>query len=119
MHSTKNLRVLFTTLLVTLPSLANVGSLLFLLLFVYSIMGMQLFAFVKFGDTLDEHANFHDFWSSFITLVRFVAQVSGGLGVGGAGPAQAFSPTAPLCFTSGRFAPDSCVNRRRLERSHV
>lgn len=35
---------LFNTLLVTLPSLANVGALLILLFFIYAAMGVQLFA---------------------------------------------------------------------------
>ena len=43
----KSLRVIFNTLIVTIPSLANVGGLLLLLLFIYAILGVQLFAKVK------------------------------------------------------------------------
>ena len=68
--SAKSLRMLFNTLMVTLPSMINIAGFLFLLLFIYSIMGVQLFATVQFGDTLNEHANFRGFWSAFVTLLR-------------------------------------------------
>lgn len=38
---------LFNTLLLTLPSLGNVGALLFLQYFIYAVMGVQLFATVR------------------------------------------------------------------------
>lgn len=38
---------LFNTLLLTLPSLGNVGALLFLQFFIYAVMGVQLFATVS------------------------------------------------------------------------
>lgn len=38
---------LFNTLLLTLPSLGNVGALLFLQFFIYAVMGVQLFATVR------------------------------------------------------------------------
>jgi len=66
----KSLRVLFNTLLLTLPSLANVGALLFLLFFIYSVMGVQLFSKVKFGSALNEHANFQSFGVAMLTLAR-------------------------------------------------
>lgn len=40
---------LFNTLLLTLPSLGNVGALLFLQFFIYAVMGVQLFATVIGG----------------------------------------------------------------------
>lgn len=43
----KALRKIFHTFLFTIPSLANVGGLLFLLLFLYAILGVYLFAPVK------------------------------------------------------------------------
>ncbi|MFN9907188.1 MAG: ion transporter [bacterium] len=42
----KFLRVIFNTIIFTLPSLANVGALMFLLLFIFSILGVQIFATV-------------------------------------------------------------------------
>jgi voltage-dependent calcium channel L type alpha-1D len=49
----KFLRVIFNTIIITLPSLANVGALMILLLFIFSILGVQIFAQVKLQDTLN------------------------------------------------------------------
>jgi hypothetical protein len=54
----KFLRVIFNTIIITLPSLANVGALMILLLFIFSILGVQIFATVKIQDTLNQNANF-------------------------------------------------------------
>jgi hypothetical protein len=43
----KSLRMIFNTFVITIPSLANVGGLLILLLYLYSILGVFLFATVK------------------------------------------------------------------------
>ena len=42
----KQLRMIFTTLLVTIPSLANVGGLLILLMFLFAVLGMNFFGTV-------------------------------------------------------------------------
>lgn len=68
--SAPTLRQLFNTLLITLPSLVNIGALLFLMYFIYSIMGMQLFAKVKYGSYLSAQANFQSFESAMLTLIR-------------------------------------------------
>ncbi len=39
----KNLRLVFHTFIATLPALANVGGLLLLLLYLYAIIGMNMF----------------------------------------------------------------------------
>lgn len=44
-----SLRVILNTIVISLPALINIGGLLFLLLFLYSILGMNLFAYVKPG----------------------------------------------------------------------
>jgi hypothetical protein len=54
----KRLKMIFNSFLMTVPFLVNVGGLLFLLLFLYSILGMFLFATVKLQNALNEHANF-------------------------------------------------------------
>lgn len=55
----KRLRVIFTTFVVTIPALTNVGILLMLLLFLYSILGSFLFAFIlATGGGINEQANF-------------------------------------------------------------
>jgi voltage-dependent calcium channel L type alpha-1D len=54
----KFLRIIFNTIILTLPSLANVGGLLILLLFIFAILGTQLFATVTLQTTLNHHKNF-------------------------------------------------------------
>ena len=58
------------TFLVTLPAMANIGSLLALLILIYSILGVYLFAEVKFNGELNDHANFMTIGKSFLTLIR-------------------------------------------------
>eukprot|EP01029_Cantina_marsupialis_P023747 TRINITY_DN5981_c0_g2_i1.p1 TRINITY_DN5981_c0_g2~~TRINITY_DN5981_c0_g2_i1.p1 ORF type:complete len:1476 (+),score=490.12 TRINITY_DN5981_c0_g2_i1:408-4430(+) len=69
-RSATMIRRLFNAMLISLPSLMNVGGLLFLMLFIYSIMGNQLFALVGRRGFLDEHVNFESFWNSMLILVR-------------------------------------------------
>ena len=45
--ATKSLRVIFSTFILTLPQMFNIGSLLVLFIFIYTILGIQLFAKVK------------------------------------------------------------------------
>ena len=44
--------------MLAIPELLNVGALLFLFLFLFSILGTYLFAEVKLHESLDFHANF-------------------------------------------------------------
>jgi len=44
MRKAKQLKAIFNTLIVTFPSLANVGALLLLFIYIYSVLGMNLFA---------------------------------------------------------------------------
>merc|ERR1719456_1313162 len=57
-------------MILTLPSLVNVGGILFLLFFIYAVLGMQLFARVAHGEYLSDRANFQSFGSSLVTLFR-------------------------------------------------
>ena len=66
----KSLKIIFQTFLVSLPALANVGSLLFLLLYIYSILGMFLFAEVKQNYPLDDNVNFTNIGYSLLTMMR-------------------------------------------------
>jgi hypothetical protein len=68
----KGLRKLLTTLVLSLPSLLNVTSLLFLLLFVYAVLGVQLFWRVAEGEALGDFANFRNFGWALLTLFRCV-----------------------------------------------
>ena len=66
----KGLNQLFKTLVASIPSLANVGTLLLLLHFIYGVAGMEILNTVPYGDFINEHANFKTFYFSLITLFR-------------------------------------------------
>ena len=61
---------LFKTLIYSMPSLINVGIILMLLYFIFAIIGMNLFNGIKYGNYLNEDANFDTFGASFNTLFR-------------------------------------------------
>lgn len=66
----KSLNMIFNTFVLTLPALANIGSLLMLGLFIFSIIAMNNFAYLKDGNEIDNNANFRNFANSFFTLLR-------------------------------------------------
>ena len=66
----KNLRVLVDSLMVILPSVINVGSLIFLLFFIFAVIGMNLFAGVIHQREINENSNFTNFGMSIIVLMR-------------------------------------------------
>ena len=66
----KGLRTLFHTLITSLPALWNVGSMLLLFFFMYSVMGMQLFGRIKPQEFINRHANFTTFLRSMGVLFR-------------------------------------------------
>eukprot|EP00899_Mesostigma_viride_P006366 jgi/Mesvir1/15730/Mv03304-RA.1 len=66
------LRTLFTTLVISAPTLANTFGLLAVLFFVFAVLGVQLFANVRLGDELNEYSNFRNFGYSILTLLRMV-----------------------------------------------
>ena len=54
----KEMRRFMMTFIGSLPALINVGSLLFLFLYIYAVLGMNLFATIKLQASLNEKANF-------------------------------------------------------------
>ncbi|KAK3277064.1 mitochondrial thiamine pyrophosphate transporter [Cymbomonas tetramitiformis] len=68
------LRCLFNTLIQSLPAMYNVGSLLFLVCFVFAVLGMNLFGHVDGyeGGAIGDHANFWYFGRALLTVVRIV-----------------------------------------------
>lgn len=68
----KGIKLMVSALLCSLPAMFNVASLLFLTFFVFSILGMQIFGNVKYGEFLNKDANFRDFGSSMLLLMRVV-----------------------------------------------
>lgn len=49
----KQIKVIFETLIVTIPALTNIGGLLLLFLYIYSVLGVFLFAEVMLQDNLN------------------------------------------------------------------
>jgi hypothetical protein len=49
----KSLKLIFTTFIITIPSLANIGSLLLLLIYLYSVLGVFMFADLKLQENLN------------------------------------------------------------------
>eukprot|EP00347_Sterkiella_histriomuscorum_P008485 403344914 len=66
----KSLKIIFQTFMLALPALANIGSLLLLIIFIYSILGMYLFADVKLGGLINNDANFQNMGNSIQALFR-------------------------------------------------
>eukprot|EP00754_Rhynchopus_humris_P029783 Rhum_TRINITY_DN15235_c12_g1::Rhum_TRINITY_DN15235_c12_g1_i1::g.146205::m.146205 len=73
----KGLKKLLMTLYYSIPAFYNIGSLLFLMFFIFSILGMALFEDVRTVDTEEVHpvllsrqANFQSFPRAMVTLYR-------------------------------------------------
>ena len=64
----RSLNLIFHTFVVTLPGLANIGGLLLLLLYLYSIIGVQLIGQVKRNGMFTDNLNFETFIHSFCAL---------------------------------------------------
>lgn len=68
--ASRGLRHLLKTLYMSLENIMNVGMLLSLIFFTFSVAGMDLFGNVPNGMNITEDANFRSFYKSFLTLVR-------------------------------------------------
>ena len=56
--SAKHLRVIFNTFLLSIPQVTNIGTLFLLFMYIYTILGVQLFAKVRINGAMNEYANF-------------------------------------------------------------
>lgn len=68
----KGLRSLLTTLFFSLPALGNVGMLLFLVVYIFAVLGMNLFGKVVHDKDgyLTEITNFENVWRAMLLLFR-------------------------------------------------
>lgn len=66
----KGIRTLLFALVVSLPALFNIGLLLFLVMFIYSIFGMSFFAYVRKSAGITDLFNFETFPNSMIVLFQ-------------------------------------------------
>ena len=63
-------RVVLDTLMNIVPQITNIMAMIFLLLFIYSVLGISLFADVKYGDNYNQDNNFRNFPQSIVLLFR-------------------------------------------------
>jgi len=64
----KGIRTLLFALMMSLPALFNIGLLLFLIMFIFSIFGMSNFAYVKKEAMINDMFNFETFGNSLICM---------------------------------------------------
>ncbi|CAL8141948.1 unnamed protein product [Orchesella dallaii] len=70
MKAAKSIRRIVFSLLVSLPSLFNVGALMVLVIFIYAIIGMSVFGRIAYAGSIDEITNFETFTNAFFLLFR-------------------------------------------------
>ena len=68
--SAKGIRTLLFSLAVSMPALFNIGLLLFLVMFIFSIFGMSFFMHVIHTNGIDDCFNFETFFRSMIILFQ-------------------------------------------------
>eukprot|EP00045_Choanoeca_perplexa_P001967 m.22459 g.22459 ORF g.22459 m.22459 type:complete len:1360 (+) comp11254_c0_seq3:204-4283(+) len=66
----QGLKRLLTTLILSGPALVNIGTLLLLVIFIFSIVGMNLFGDVVFNGAINDYSNFRNFGSAMVLLFR-------------------------------------------------
>lgn len=66
----KGVRQLLVALVISLPALLNIGTLLFLVIFIFAIIGMSTFGHIKQQGNIDETVNFQTFGNSMMLLFR-------------------------------------------------
>jgi len=68
--SAKGIRTLLFSLAVSLPALFNIGLLLFLIMFIYAVFGMQFFMHIQYSAGIDDMFNFETFGHSMFLLFQ-------------------------------------------------
>ncbi|KAK9816590.1 hypothetical protein WJX72_002338 [[Myrmecia] bisecta] len=66
----RGLRMLFTTLVLSIPTMLNVAGLSLILFFVYAILGISLFGKVVRTDVLNTYLNFENFGTAMVLLFQ-------------------------------------------------
>jgi len=64
----KSLLLIFNTFVITLHSLVNIGGLLLVFIYMYSILGMIIFGNIQRNGIMNDYLNFENFSNAFITL---------------------------------------------------
>lgn len=79
----KRLKIVFNTVAETLPGLASILGILTLLIYIYSVIGVQLFSTIKRNTEFTEVFNFESFPTAALSLLA--------LGLGDSGPKVMYS----------------------------
>ncbi|PVD19442.1 hypothetical protein C0Q70_19931 [Pomacea canaliculata] len=66
----KGIRKLLFALIISLPALFNIAALLFLVIYIYAIIGMSSFGDLRPMNSLNDIVNFQTFGNSFLLLLR-------------------------------------------------
>lgn len=66
----KRIRQLLVAIIISIPALFNIGTLLFLIMYIYAIIGMASFGNVKKQGVLDDFVNFETFGKSMMLIFR-------------------------------------------------
>lgn len=71
----KSLSFMFNTLMATIPALLNVGGLLLIFIYIYSVLGVFVFAEVSLENNppLNQSLNFQSFYLAFLALIRIAS----------------------------------------------
>lgn len=68
--SSQNMRIILDTIAHIMPQVTNIMSLVFLLLFIYSVLGLNLFSTVMYQKYYNSRANFRSFGDAILLLLR-------------------------------------------------
>jgi len=102
MEGLETAKRLLDTFLLTLPGIINISVLLSLIMFIYAVLGMQLFAKTEYNMNYSIHANFRTFSRSLLALVRFAT------GEGWGNFMYDMSTHTPGCVADPEYNPDMC-----------
>lgn len=98
-HSSKfeGIRILLGTIVLSLPSLMNIGMLLLVVVFIFAIIGMALFKNLMHNGAITQTNNFETFSNALLVLFRL--NTSAG-----------WNDIVAACSLEPSGSPDSCVN---------
>ncbi|XP_076465332.1 sodium channel protein 1 brain-like [Babylonia areolata] len=99
----KGIRKLLFALIISLPAIFNIGALLFLIMYIYAIIGMTSFGDVKENGVINDLTNFQTFGSSFLLLIRLATSA------GWNDVLEALLIEEPDCNSTHKTLPDGGV----------
>jgi hypothetical protein len=66
----KQMRIIYSTVVMTISSLVNLGALMLLIIYIYAVIGINLFANVYMPHNENPRINFMDISNAYLTLLR-------------------------------------------------